>query len=85
MATLLYLLFAHKLYSNGRRTFQDSDRFLSELPYVFDNFTVSLPTWDHYDFVYGIDADTLVYPRVLKNIADAEELYQRDQKRQDDT
>jgi hypothetical protein len=57
---------------------QDYDKMLNELPNIFDNYTVPYEKWNHVDFLWGIDANILLFPRVMKNIADAEEIYQKE-------
>ena len=47
-------------------------RLSSALPTVYDNYQVPFEQWNHQDFVWGIDADTLVYPQVMANMAKAE-------------
>jgi hypothetical protein len=57
---------------------------LNELPNVFDNYTVPYAKWNHVDFLWGIDAPILLFPRLMKNIADAEEIYQMEKESQND-
>ncbi|TRY73442.1 hypothetical protein TCAL_06993 [Tigriopus californicus] len=45
---------------------------LTRLPNVYDNYEVPYPNWNHLDFLWGIDANTLVYPQVISNMARAE-------------
>ena len=56
----------------------------TELPDVYDNFEVDWDQWNHMDFIYGIDADTLLYPQLMDNMARAQDefypLPQRSQK-----
>lgn len=51
--------------------FQDVLSLVSQLPNVYDDYEVPYENWNHLDYIYGIDAYTLVYPRVLENIARA--------------
>jgi hypothetical protein len=51
---------------------------VSALPNVFDNYEVPFDKWNHLDYLYGVDAFTLVYPQVLSNMARAESLYQEE-------
>lgn len=56
----------------------------SKLPNVYDSFEVDWEQWNHMDFIYGIDAYTLVYPQVLDNMARAQaEFYPLDKMRED--
>jgi len=50
-------------------------RLVSQLPNIFDDYEVPYAQWNHLDYLYGIDADTLVYPRVVENMWDAEDDY----------
>ena len=54
---------------------QDVASLVAELPdeYIFDNYEVPFEQWKHLDFLYGIDADTLLYPQVLENMARAQD------------
>ncbi len=45
----------------------------SQLPYVYDNYEVPFEQWNHLDYLYGIDAYTLVYPQVMENMARAQQ------------
>ncbi len=51
---------------------------------MYDNFEVDWDQWNHMDFIYGIDADTLLYPQLMDNMARAQDefypLPQRSQK-----
>jgi lysosomal acid lipase/cholesteryl ester hydrolase len=38
------------------------------LPNLIDDYLVPYPNWNHLDYLWGIDANTLVYPEVLKNM-----------------
>ena len=42
---------------------QDYERTLSELPNLFDNYTVPYERWNHVDFLWAKDIDTLLHPR----------------------
>lgn len=43
-------------------------RLTAQLPNLFASYDVPFAKWNHLDYLYGIDADTLVYPEVLKNM-----------------
>ena len=43
-------------------------RLTSQLPNLFASYDVPFKKWNHLDYLYGVDADTLVYPEVLKNM-----------------
>ena len=58
---LLHLLMALKL-------FQDVLRLTQALPNLVSNYMVPYAQWNHLDYLWGIDAHTLVYPEVLKNM-----------------
>ena len=45
-------------------------RLSSQLPNLYASYEVPLPKWNHLDFLYGIDADELVYKELLKNMDD---------------
>ena len=47
---------------------QDVQKMISMLPNVFASYDVPYKKWNHMDYLWGIDADTLVYAEVLKNI-----------------
>ena len=47
---------------------QDVLTALTELPNIFDNYEVPYENWNHLDYLFGIDADRLVYDQVLANI-----------------
>ena len=47
---------------------------LKEFPNLYDNFTIPYPEWNHVDFMWAVDTDTYLFPRMLKNLRDAEKL-----------
>ena len=40
---------------------QDVIRLTSELPNLFKSYEVPFPKWNHLDFLWAIDANTLLY------------------------
>ena len=40
----------------------------SRLPNLYASYEVPFPKWNHLDYLWGIDAPTLVYSEVLKNM-----------------
>ncbi len=60
---------------------KDYQRLLVELPNVIDNYTVPYDKWNHMDFAWGIDADKLLFPRVLENTRKAEERYRKEKEK----
>ena len=57
--------------------FQDYNRLLRELPNLRDNYTIPWRKYTHIDFIYAIDNDKLLFPRLLSNIAAAEKDQER--------
>ncbi len=57
--------------------FQDVERLNRTLgpDIVFDYYEVPYPSWNHLDFLWGIDANTLVYPQVMSNMVRSEALF----------
>ena len=47
---------------------------LVEFPNLYDNFTIPYPDWNHLDFMWAIDTDVYFFPRILENMAAAENL-----------
>lgn len=43
-------------------------RLMFKLPNHISSYKVPMKEWNHLDFLYGIDAKTLLYPEVLKNM-----------------
>ena len=43
---------------------------------MVDNYSVPFRHYSHIDFMYAVDNDKLLYPRLLQNMAAAEEKYQ---------
>ena len=41
---------------------------------LYDNFTIPYPEWNHVDFMWAIDTDIYLFPRMLENIEAAEKL-----------
>ena len=48
--------------------FQDVIKLTSRLPNLYASYDVPFAKWNHLDHLWGIDADTLVYAEVLKNM-----------------
>ena len=55
--------------------FQDYERTLSELPNLFDNYTIPYERWNHVDFLWAKNIDTQLHPRVLQNLAAGEQQF----------
>jgi hypothetical protein len=47
---------------------QDVHELASKLPNLIGKFLVPLPTFNHLDFLWAIDQDTLVYNLVIAQI-----------------
>jgi hypothetical protein len=47
---------------------QDVDQLASKLPNLLGKFLVSLPAFNHLDYLWAIDADTLVYNTVISQM-----------------
>jgi len=47
---------------------EDVIKLTSRLPNLFKSYDVPFAKWNHLDHLWGIDADTLVYAEVLKNM-----------------
>ena len=43
--------------------------YLFRLPNLVDNYCIPLPKFNHIDFIWGVDADNLVYDRIFKLLA----------------
>ena len=43
---------------------------------MVDNYSIPLRHYSHIDFMYAVDNDKLLYPRLLRNMAAAEDEYQ---------
>ena len=57
---------------------QSVSRF--QLPNIFDAFTVPFEQFNHLDFLWAIDLDTLLFPRLLENINAVETAYRSEKK-----
>merc|ERR1719362_1361615 len=55
---------------------EDYAVMLEQLPNIFDAFTVPFEKWNHLDFMWAIDVDIYLFPRLLENINAAETAYQ---------
>jgi hypothetical protein len=47
---------------------QDVDHLASQLPNLLGKFLVPLPAFNHLDFLWAIDGDTLVYNKVISQM-----------------
>jgi len=47
---------------------QDVDHLASQLPNLLGKFLVPLPAFNHLDYLWAIDADTLVYNTVISQM-----------------
>ena len=47
-----------------------------QLPDLYDAFTVPWDKWNHLDFLWAIDSDIYLFPRLLENINAVEAAYQ---------
>jgi len=54
----------------------DYTRMLDQLPDLYDAFTVPWDKWNHLDFLWAIDSDIYLFPRLLENINAVEAAYQ---------
>jgi lysosomal acid lipase/cholesteryl ester hydrolase len=43
-------------------------RLTQALPNLVADYLVPYETWNHLDYLWGIDANTLVYPTLMKNM-----------------
>ena len=57
---------------------QDYERLIGKLPNIVDNYSVPLRHYSHLDFMYAVDNDKLLYPRLLQNLGAAEDKYQKE-------
>ena len=51
---------------------------LKEFPMLYDNYTIPFPEWNHLDFMWAIDTDIYLFPRILENMEAAEKLAKSD-------
>jgi len=47
---------------------QDVLRYLTKLPNNYATYEVPFELWNHLDYLWGIDAKTLLYPEIMKNM-----------------
>jgi len=47
---------------------QDVLRYLTAIPNKFSTYEVPFELWNHLDYLWGIDAKTLLYPEIIKNM-----------------
>ena len=47
---------------------KDVLRFLTRLPNKYATYEVPFEMWNHLDYLYGIDAKTILYPEIIKNM-----------------
>ena len=48
--------------------------FKAKFPMLYDNFTIPYPEWNHVDFMWAVDTDIYLFPRLLENMGAAEKL-----------
>jgi len=48
---------------------QDVEQLASKLPNLIGKFLVPLPAFNHLDYLWAIDADTLVYNTVISQMS----------------
>ena len=51
---------------------------LKEFPMLYDNYTIPFPEWNHLDFMWAIDTDIYLFPRILENMEAAKNLGKSD-------
>jgi len=47
---------------------QDVLRYLTRLPNKYATYEVPFELWNHLDYLWGIDAKTILYPEIIKNM-----------------
>ena len=62
--------FANVLFTFLLISSQDVDQLASKLPNLVGKFLVPLPLFNHLDFLWGTDADTLVYNKIISQMDD---------------
>ena len=68
-----YKNISNDLYDDSNFQFQDVVRLTSQLPNLVASYEVPFPQWSHLDFCWAIDADTLLYSEILKNMEEIRE------------
>ena len=53
----------------------DVQRIVTEHPNIVESYQVPCHGWNHMDFLWAKDIDTLLHPRVLRNLAAGEERF----------
>ena len=56
--------------------YYDYERMLNQIPNLYEAYTVDFPKWNHLDFLWAKDIDTLLFPKLLENIMAAENMHQ---------
>jgi len=56
--------------------YYDYERMLNQIPNLYEAYTVEFPKWNHLDFLWAKDIETLLFPKLLENIMAGENMYQ---------
>ena len=59
---------AKSVYADISLPHVDKRRYLTDLPQSYRVYEVPFDLWNHLDYLWGIDAKTLLYPEVIKNM-----------------